>query len=197
MRRTPRGEAGQTFGIYIVAMAALFFLAFAYFAVGQAAVIRNRTQTAADAAALAAARELRDGAHDAFLADLLSGDTAALGQLLTNLPLEENACAAAQEYAGDNGADVTPGGCTPVNDPPGFHVEVRSRGTVGPSVVKGTENIHASAHATAVVVPRCTLAPAIKPVVDFTCDNGPLEIDPTQTGFVLDLSDFFTVHLSD
>lgn len=52
-------------------VAGLLFLAFAYFAVGQAAVNRNGAQTAADAAALAAAQETRDGLADLWVADVL------------------------------------------------------------------------------------------------------------------------------
>nr|WP_272919867.1 pilus assembly protein TadG-related protein [Streptomyces sp. SID4948] len=190
-----RADGGQTIGLYIVAIAALFFLAFAYFAVGQASVARNGAQTAADAAALAAAREQRDEVHDAFLAALLSGNLDVLGQLLAAANGPGSPCAVAGDYAADNRADVV--SCVPVAGPPGWTVGVRMLGTVGPSVVKGSDSIHATAHATAVVEPRCTLDDAKKPVVDFTCDNGPLDIDPTQTGFVLDLSDFYTVHLSD
>ena len=58
-RRSPRDD-GQAFPIYITVVGGLLFLAFAYFAVGQAAVNRNGAQTAADAAALAAAQEARD-----------------------------------------------------------------------------------------------------------------------------------------
>jgi Flp pilus assembly protein TadG len=191
-----RADEGQTVGIYIVAIAALFFLAFAYLAVGQASVVRNRTQTAADAAALAAARAQRDAVHDAFLAALRSGDIKVLGQLLTNpTGYAPSACSEAATYAADNGATVT-GGCTPVYNPPGFLVGVRSVGTVGRSVVKGSETVHATAHATAVVQPRCTVDKPTGPAVNFTCDTGPLVVDPTGTGFILDLSQFYTVHLS-
>jgi hypothetical protein len=40
------GDAGQAFPIYIVVVGGLLFLAFAYFAVGQAAANRNGAQTA-------------------------------------------------------------------------------------------------------------------------------------------------------
>ncbi|WNI19756.1 pilus assembly protein TadG-related protein [Streptomyces sp. ITFR-21] len=180
-------------------MAALFFLSFAYLAVGQASVARNGAQTAADAAALAAAREERDLLGNQFLAALLAGDQAALRQLLT-YAAGEAGCggapgAAAADYAADNQAELTD--CAPVFGPPGFRVAVRTLGTVGPSVVPGTEDIKAVAHATAVLEPRCTLGGLSLPVVDFDCDNGPLDIDPTDAGFILDLSDFYTVHLSD
>lgn len=191
-------DRGQTVGIYIVAMAALFFLAFAYFAVGQAAVTRNGAQTAADAAALAAAREYRDEARDAFLHALLTGDLNALGKLLTDPGHDQGqACAAAQTYAAANKADVRAGGCTPVSGPPGYTVDVISQGTVGSSVIDGTQDKHAEATATAVVQPRCVAKRREHGhSVGFACDGGVVVIDPTAPGFVLDLGDFFSVHLS-
>jgi hypothetical protein len=189
-----QGDRGQTIGIYIVAMAALFFLAFAYFAVGQAAVARNGAQTAADAAALAAARQERDDVHDAFLTALMAGDDTALGDLLTKVIGPGDPCDAARAYAEENHATVGP--CTPVDDPPGFTVEVVSQGTVGKSVVKGSEDVHARATATAVVEPRCHVGDTSGRTVHFACDGGPLTVDPTAPGFVLDLSAFYSVHLS-
>jgi hypothetical protein len=200
-------------------MAALFFLAFAYFAVGQAAVTRNGAQTAADSAALAAARQLRDEVKDTFLQDLDGADIAGLKQLLAAAgPDNGAACAAAESYAEANDAIVLPQRCLPVYGPPGYTVTVQTKGTVGRSVVDGTENKHAKATATAVVEPRCTVedkggdkgAAGGKGVGDpgaggkgeghtigFTCEgSGPVTIDPKDPGFTLDLSDFYTVHLS-
>lgn len=184
-------------GIYIVAIAALFFLAFAYFAVAQATVVRGSAQTAADAAALAAAREYRDEVHDAFLHALLGGDLTALGTLLTDLGTDDGqACTAAQTYAADNKADVVSGGCVRVDGPPGYTVDVVSRDTVGSSVIDGTENKHARASATAVVQPRCTADRKDGHGVSFACNGGDLVVDPTARDFTLDLSDFYSVHLS-
>ncbi|WP_225847681.1 pilus assembly protein TadG-related protein [Streptomyces sp. HPF1205] len=151
-------DRGQTVGIYIVAMAALFFLAFAYFAVGQATVTRNSAQTAADAAALAAARDYRDQMKGDFLKDLTGGDLQGLGQLLnlTGERQDPTAQTAAEEYADDNGATVT-GFDNPSDSPPTFTVAVQTKGTVGPSVIGSTKDRRAVAKATAVVEPRCTL----------------------------------------
>lgn len=221
-------------------MAALFFLAFAFFAVGQAAVVRNTAQTAADSAALAAARADRDAVRDDFLAALKSGDLARLGALLNDLGSHsEVACPAAYDYAQQNDATVT--GCDQVSGPPGYTIAVRSIGTVGTSVVDGTETKHAKATATAVIQPRCTLggsdggvvagatggaadggaadggaadgggagggaagggdggpgAPGGSGPITFTCEHGDqVRIDPTPDDFILDLSTFYTVHLS-
>lgn len=213
-------DRGQTVGIYIVAMAALFFLAFAYFAVGQATVTRNSAQTAADAAALAAARDYRDQMRADLLKDLTGGDLKGLGQVLNlagggDVP---SAQAAADQYADDNGATVTAFHPGP-QSPPTFTVTVQTKGTVGPSVIGSTKDTHAVAKATAVVEPRCALndqglgggqdggsqtpgqaggtggkgqGPG---PVHLTCDSHPLTIDPTPPGFTLNLSDLYSVHL--
>jgi hypothetical protein len=181
-------------------MAALFFLAFAYFAVGQAAVTRSGAQTAADAAALAAARDLRDQVKGPFLLDLSGADIAGLQRLLATAgPDDGTACAAAAAYADDNDAVVLPQQCVRVDGPPpGYTVTVRTKGTVGSSVVDGTQDKHAEATATAVVEPRCTVgAKGQGDTIGFTCDgSGQVTIDPKAPGFTLDLSDFYSVHLS-
>jgi hypothetical protein len=184
-------------GIYIVSMAALFFLAFAYFAVGQASVTRSQAQTAADAAALAAARADRDALRDDFLAALDKGDLDALTGLLTDLGRHDDvACTAAASYADRNGAAVARGDCVPVAGSFGYTVTVKSRDPVGKSVVDGTEKIYARATATAVVEPRCEVGPKQGEVLGFTCDHRNVTVDPTSGDFRLDLSTFYTVHLS-
>ncbi|NUS12877.1 MAG: hypothetical protein HOY69_16005 [Streptomyces sp.] len=184
-------------GIYIVAMSALFFLAFAYFAVGQASVTRNQAQTAADAAALAAARADRDALRDDFLAAVTAGDVGKLTGLLTNLGQHDGAaCAAAAAYAGDNGAVMAPDDCNRADAGFGYTVTVSSRDPVGKSVVQGTEDIYAKATATAVVEPRCVVGPKHGQVLGFTCDHRDVTVDPTAGDFRLDLSTFYTVHLS-
>jgi hypothetical protein len=174
----------------------LLFLAFAYFAVGQAAVARNGAQTAADAAALGAARAARDSIHDDFLDALKSGDIPALTALLNGKGMDAvDGCAAAAAYAGDNKADRRI--CERVSDPVGYRVGVRTQGTVGKSVVKGTETQHAVAIATAVVQPRCTADAAEGTKVTFICDGENVSVDPTADGFQLNLAEFFSVHLSE
>jgi len=190
-----RGDEGQTLGIYIVAVFALFFLAFAFFAVGQASVRRNSAQTAADAAALAAARQARDDVKDAFLAALTAGDLARLTGFLNGTGIAGPAdCSAADTYAANNDADVTT--CEHVYGPPGYAVAVRTRSTVGTSVVSGTENIKATSRATAVVEPRCTADSTQGTAVLFTCAGRQVTVDPTVNGFQLNLAEFFIVHLS-
>lgn len=190
-----RREEGQTFGIYIVAVAALFFLAFAFFAVGQASAKRNSAQTAADAAALAAARATRDEVKDAFGTALKEGDLVKLGQLLGGADMDgARGCTAAHGFALENDAGVA--NCGQATGLPGVTLSVITNGTVGKSVIDGTEAIHAKAEATAVVEKRCIVRGKDGKVIKFACNGENLSIDPTASGFVLDLSDFFTVHLS-
>lgn len=152
-----RGDQGQAFPIYIVMVAGLLFLALAFFAVGKAAATRNGAQGAADAAALAAAQDARDLMGPDFLAALLRPD--GLEDFLRgNNLLTAHPCFQAGVFAGKNRADLTGAGCVPYSgaDGDGFTVDVRTRYTVGQSVIPGTEQRHATAKATAVVVFRCT-----------------------------------------
>lgn len=178
-------------------MSALFFLAFAYFAVGQASVARNKAQTAADAAALAAARADRDAMGDALLGAMQSGDAATITGLFGQSNWNDGAaCSAAATYAADNGADIPDGGCVRAASGLGYTVTVKSRKSVGKSVVDSTETTYAKATATAVVEPRCTLGPQKGKVLGFVCDNRDVTVDPMSADFRLDLSTFYTVHLS-
>jgi Flp pilus assembly protein TadG len=196
MTGSARGDDGQTLGIYIVAVAALFFLAFAFFAVGQASVVRNGAQTAADSAALSAAREARDGIAADFLKALKAGDLNALGHLVNGEGIDgAGACDAAGVYAADNNAEVR--SCPGPNGPLSYSVGIRTLGTVGNSVVNGTENMHGTAKATAVVDPLCTVGDKNRDAITFNCDAGKLTVDPTAGDFQLNLAEFFSVHLSD
>ncbi|MDX6353089.1 MAG: hypothetical protein QOF84_7879 [Streptomyces sp.] len=179
-----------------MAVAALFFLAFAFFAVGQAAVVRNGAQTAADSAALSAARQARDGIAADFLDALKAGDLNALGHLVNGEGIDDaGACAAAGVYAADNNAEVR--SCPGPNGPLSYSVGIRTLGTVGNSVVNGTENMHGTAKATAVVDPLCTVGGRNGNAITFNCDAGKLTVDPTAGDFQLNLAEFFSVHLSE
>lgn len=178
-----------------MAVAALFFLAFAFFAVGQASVVRNSAQTAADASALAAARSARDDVGKAFDKALLEGDLSQLGDLLAGAGMKgAGACEAAEAMAVANHADRQT--CDRVDGPPGYTVGVRTQGTVGKSVIDGTEDKHAVASATAVVDPRCVVGDKHGKAIMFSCNGSDVIVDPTVNGFRLDLSLFYSVHLS-
>ncbi|MFD9257539.1 pilus assembly protein TadG-related protein [Streptomyces sp. NPDC059538] len=191
------GDRGQAFPIYAVVVAGLLFAALAYFTIGKAAIVRSNAQGAADAAALAAAREARD--------TLLPGiDLAALSpqeweQVLLGNRFDPSgdACAAARDFAAMNDATVT---C----DRSGTRFTVRSmtNGTVGDSVVPGTSGKRGEADARAEIVPRChvkpggsgggadpeptpTLTPAPTPEppgpIKFSCGKGVVvDYNPTQ-----------------
>lgn len=76
---------------------------------GSGADQQARVRTAADAAALAALSEIRNdnGLGDLGLLDLVD-DAGSLGDILGGLGgLTGNACSAARDYAGRNGAEVT------------------------------------------------------------------------------------------
>ncbi|MET7291947.1 pilus assembly protein TadG-related protein [Streptomyces griseoloalbus] len=199
--RRPRlyDDAGQAFPIYITVVGGLLFLAFAYFAVGQAAANRNGAQTAADAAALAAAQDTRDQLANRWVEDLLDpaewqsifeGDVDGLA----------SSCGRAQDLAARNDAQVV--GCD-LAGLLGYKVEVETNKTVGDSIVPGTEERRSNATATAVIEPRCTFKLPAEDAEDdvlplLTCkgkewdldSKGPIELLPEP-------EDLFDVHLAD
>ncbi|GGT52590.1 hypothetical protein GCM10014713_53100 [Streptomyces purpureus] len=199
----------------------LLFLAFAYFAVGQAAATRNGAQTAADAAALAAAQDAREQLRDGWL-EVILNPAEWKGFLNGRRFGTYTACLRAESFANRNGAELTEGGCDRLprfDDEEGFTVKVRTLGTVGESVIPGTENRHATAKAKAVIEPRCTFDPPKppptedpdpgeddgpgddtdqdpKPILGLSCDGVPWEIDPKHPKLP-DAADLFTVRLAD
>ncbi|WP_103504810.1 hypothetical protein [Streptomyces sp. SM14] len=133
----------------------LLLIALTFFVFAQAAFTRSGGQSAADAAALAAAREARDSLHDRFLEAADAGD-ADLGDLLDGLDFRTAAaCTAAAELAGSNNATVV--SCEPAGSRPGYRVTVETLDTVGESVIPGTENATATATAVAVIENLCRL----------------------------------------
>ncbi|WOT40259.1 pilus assembly protein TadG-related protein [Streptomyces coeruleorubidus] len=202
MRLRRYGDAGQAFPIYITVVGGLLFLAFAYFAVGQAAANRNGAQTAADAAALAAAQDRRDQLAGAWVKDVLdpskwqgifNGIAEGLGP----------SCGRAHQLAERNDARVI--SCSDQEGPLRFTVEVETNKPMGDSVVPGEANRKSNASATAVIEPRCDFEP---PATDagpdvlprLLCEgNQNWDLDPDD----LDLDalpkpeDLFDVHLAD
>lgn len=174
MRRRQHGDAGQAFPIYVVMVAGLLFLAFAFFAVGKASALRNGSQGAADAAALAAAQRARTEMGPGFIASL-PGNTL---RLFLNSPFAPP-CAEAQRLASANGADSR--ACYPVY---GYlrdriTVEVEGRKPVDSSVIPDTENRLAKAKATALIEFRCPdwtpvdfNSDGVQDLFIFTCSNG-------------------------
>lgn len=168
-----RGDRGQAFPIYIVVVAGLLFAAFAFFVVGQASVTRSDAQGAADAAALAGARQVRDGALVGL--DLGALRPADWQELLRGKLLSGNgACATAVDFAARNGADAQ---CqAPI---PRVTVAVETDRAVGDSVVPGTGGMHGTADATAVIESLCVLGSA--PAPSATATQGGGTPSPTST----------------
>ncbi|MEU3373340.1 pilus assembly protein TadG-related protein [Streptomyces sp. NPDC006711] len=151
-------DRGQAFPIYIVMVAGLLFLAFAFFAVGQASATRNGAQGAADAAALAAAQRAREELGPRVLAALMSpGGPAGIfndGAVIADAHDE------AVGFAARNHADLSAFSSRPYGAGRfAFTVSTRTQYTVGKSVIPGTEDEHGTASATAVIELRCSLPP--------------------------------------
>ncbi|WP_030989613.1 pilus assembly protein TadG-related protein [Streptomyces sp. NRRL WC-3744] len=190
------GDAGQAFPIYITVVAGLLFLAFAYLAVGQAAVNRGGAQTAADAAVLAAAQNGRDQLAAIWVADLLDPDK--WDDVFQGKVPVGNPCARAEQLAAQNEAKL--GDCN--WQLLRYTVDVETNKPVGDSVVPGTEDIHSTASATAVIEPRCKFDLSDESIGDdelprLTCDGKPWELDPDDEATLPAPEDLFDVHLAD
>ncbi|MGW2860272.1 pilus assembly protein TadG-related protein [Streptomyces sp. NPDC001205] len=214
MFRCLKGDRGQAFPIYITVVAGLLFLAFAYFAWGQASVKRNEAQTAADAAALAAAQDARGNLRT----DLLGvTDPQKLKDLVDGkIGSGTHSCDAATRLADTNGATLSQGaGCHAdvYRGDTAYFVKVESRKPVGKSVIAATEDKKATASAVAVIQPRCRVEEGDTPSQSpgpgqdkgqdqgkgykFVCDGRP-DI-PFDLAHLADLlpsaADLFSVHL--
>ncbi|WP_180686940.1 pilus assembly protein TadG-related protein [Streptomyces gossypiisoli] len=198
MRPQRYGDTGQAFPIYITVVAGLLFLAFAYLAVGQAAATRNEAQTAADAAALAAAQDLRDQIAGEWLENVL--DPASWQGIFDgDVELLDDPCERAHQLAAQNDAHVE--GCEG-QGLLGYRVDVKTDEPVGDTIVPGTEGMHATAHATAVVEPRCTFElsgedPGGEVLPNLTCKDKDWELNPEDLDILPAPEDLFDVHLAD
>ncbi|MFF3264549.1 pilus assembly protein TadG-related protein [Streptomyces sp. NPDC002932] len=210
-----RGDQGQAFPIYIVMVAGLLFLAFALFAVGQASAARNGAQGAADAAALAAAQEAREDMRLPFLQALREPD--GLNEFLSGSQDPFLGSEEANRLASSNRSDVTRFYWRQGFWQDRVTVRVKTRYTVGTSVIPSTKDRHATASATAVVDFRCSLKP--EPTdppqgdddakenddskdtpgpFEFSCDGRPVIIDLSSKDPLAELSKLiFAVHLID
>ncbi|MFG2337289.1 pilus assembly protein TadG-related protein [Streptomyces yangpuensis] len=201
---TPRSrravDRGQAFPIYVIVVAGLLFAALAFFAVGQASVRRSDAQGAADAAALAAGREARDQVLLGL--DLPSVEADVWKKIVDGKFFKVGeACAAAEAFAAKNGAKATCAAALPR-----FTVTVETNGTVGDSVIPGTNDMRATAKATALIEPQCHLGSVVSPsptptptptvpsgggspaptpnaaAVTFSCDGKAVRLDPLKPG---------------
>jgi hypothetical protein len=193
------GDAGQAFPIYITVVGGLLFLAFAYFAVGQATVNRGGAQTAADAAALAAAQDARDQLAGKWVEavldpdkwqDIFDGDVSLAG----------DPCLRASQLADRNDADVQ--GCSGTGVPLGYDVVVQTRKPMGESIVPGTAQKKSRATATAVIEPLCEFKPLAEDaggdvLPRLTCDGKSWDLKPDDLDVLPEPEDLFDVHLAD
>lgn len=204
-------ESGQAAPLYVAAVVGLLFVALILLAFGEAGIHRNGAQSAADAAALAAAKESRsllEPELKAHLADFEYFDsvfnTASLGG-------RGDACAKAIAFAGQNKAtDVR---CRPLSDGRwGYEVRLKSSKGMSTNSVPGVEGKKAEADAVAVVEPRCTFIPEpgsdpdavldpdveAAPIGKVRCD-GDLEwaVDPEGLTLMPDVADLFSVRLAE
>ncbi|KAB2977260.1 hypothetical protein F8R89_22555 [Streptomyces sp. SS1-1] len=192
------GDAGQAFPLYITVVGGLLLLAFVYLAVGQAAANRNGAQTAADAAALAAALDTRDKLTDDWLENVL--DPEKWQDIFDGVGSPLDGCGRAQELAAENNATAF---CTPLAGlPPGYRVEVKTTEPVGDSIVPGTENVHSTATATAVIEWRCDFDLPGEDADDealpeLRCDDADWQLDPENLDDLPGPEDLFDVHLTD
>ncbi|OLZ66087.1 MULTISPECIES: pilus assembly protein TadG-related protein [Streptomyces] len=205
-RRCVDRDGGQAFPIYVVVVAALLFAALAFFTVGKAAIVRSNAQGAADAAALAAAREARDTLAPGV--DLATLSPEAWAQVLKGNRFDDaGACGAARDFAARNDATAT---CSRAG--PRFTVRSVTNGTVGDSVVPGVSGRHGEAEATAEIIPRCHLKaggpgsgggtvpdPTPPALIEFECARGGVvAYNPTQSRPWRSLAgDLFDVRLTD
>ncbi|MER7190296.1 pilus assembly protein TadG-related protein [Streptomyces flaveolus] len=189
-------DAGQAFPIYITVVGGLLFLAFAYFAVGQAAATRSEAQTAADAAALAAALETRDALADQWLQNIRKPD-AWQAIFDGNAPVGSG-CWRAHQLAARNDASVD---CSLVG-PLSYKVVAETNEAVGDTIVPGTEGQRATESATAVIEPRCLFdLPAEDTGEDalpkLTCEGEDWDLKPDDPLELPKPEDLFDVHLAD
>ncbi|MFJ4498890.1 pilus assembly protein TadG-related protein [Streptomyces sp. NPDC088864] len=149
-----RRDSGQAAPLYVVAVAGLLFVALLFFTFGEADIRRSGAQSAADAAALAAAKESRSLFEPDLLAHLEDPDffDSVFNASFPNGP--GNECGKASEFAELN--DATDVRCRPLSDGRwGYQVSLRSAEGMSTDLVPGTKGKKASAVAVAVIEPRC------------------------------------------
>ncbi len=176
----------------------VLFAAFVFFVFARGAVARSGAQSAADAAALAAAQDVRDELRLAFIEGLEDGDWEL--PLEGEVPASGDGWAAAQRLAAANDSRLLTLNPTFVQGNPAFEARIETNYTVGDSLVPGTEDTHARADATAVIEPRCEiLSEDPEKTVEFDCDgSGKWVIDPEgfEDGGLPTAQELFAVNLA-
>jgi uncharacterized membrane protein len=178
-------------------VAGLLFLALAYLAVGQAAVNRSGAQTAADAAALAAAQDVRDQLA-AQWTKVLNDPTQWQAIFEGRAPVDDP-CGRARALAAQNDARVNACFSPELLM---YRADVTTNKSVGRSVVPGSENFKSKATATAEIEPLCTFelpdeGAAGDELPDLTCRDKVWHLKPDDTAGLPEPEDLFDVHLAD
>lgn len=192
-------DRGQVLPFYAAMMFCLLFAALAFVVVGMAGATRSDAQGAADAAALAAAREVRDNVFVGRNLLILTPEN--WEEILAGRAFNtKGACEKAQGFATSNEASAVCGDFVV----PDFTVTVTTDDAVGDSVLPGTEDMQGHATATALIEPRCFLDPAVPPLppggsVGIKCRDGSvITVDPSNPGPLHKLTrKFFNVRLTD
>ncbi|MFE9196529.1 pilus assembly protein TadG-related protein [Streptomyces albidoflavus] len=199
MRPPIRADRGQALPLFIWVAGAVLFAAFAFFAFAQAAVARNGAQSAADAAALAAAQDERAELIEGLVEAIIEQDDDWLDWLNAEGSVGAGAEDAAVRLASGNGSQVIGFNRVVIDGNPASRVEVRTRFSVGETVIPGTESQHARAGAVAVIVPRCEVDDASTDAVEFSCEGSgdySFDADSFSETELPDASVLFMVHLA-
>ncbi|MFI6646201.1 pilus assembly protein TadG-related protein [Streptomyces sp. NPDC050529] len=157
MTRRLRSEAGQAAPLYITAVTGLLFLALVFFAFGEADVQRNGAQTAADATALASAKDSRKLLKFDLMAHVM--DRGFYTEVFNTPYVGMDGCTTGRAFGRMN--DATSVDCHPVGDMRwGYEVELKSKKGMSANLVPGTKGKQASAEAVAVLDNRgCKFVP--------------------------------------
>ncbi|WNI22771.1 pilus assembly protein TadG-related protein [Streptomyces sp. ITFR-16] len=193
-------ENGQAAPLYVTAVTGLLFLALVFFAFGEADVQRNGAQSAADASALAAAKQSRSLMSLQLKANVMNR---AFYIAAFNAPFlgGVNGCGNAYDFAGRNDARITM--CRPLYDGRwAYRVNLKSDKGMSANLVPRTEGEKAKADATAVVESRCKFIP--NPVMtspsigEVICNSGLVwTVSPKDLATMPDMADLFSVRLAE
>lgn len=195
MRDCKTKDQGQAFPIYVVMVGGLLFLAFAFFAVGQASATRNTAQGAADAAALAAAQEAREQLTDQWL-DAIKDPTAWRDIFDGRVPVD--ACGSATQFADKNGGVLAQPCYSELSPWLTYVIKVETKKPIGDSIIPGTESKFATADAKAAIKPLCTFPPPddLEVLPTLTCKTRSWDLEDSLTDLP-DAKDLFDVQLVD